>query len=276
MITDSLYQHALSTILDAGDVINTRNSWTHSHIALEPITFKRTPLVTLRNTAWKLAIREMEWFMSGEAKCPPELLTWWKNQLNEEDQYLCGYSEQFRFAAGDHIHDFDQVKFILEGLRYNPNSRRLVMTAWNPYDMANITKKNNNINTPSTCHSTLIQFFVRNEMLYMNSYQRSADMLLGVPHNWIQSWAMLLWFAYHSKLKVGHLRWILGDAHIYCHETHIKAAKEIIACSFNSLERNTFQLTYNPQNDSEVFRAKDFFMEGFVPAPMVFTKPVLL
>lgn len=276
MKTDMQYQQALISILDSGEVINTRNSWTHSKIDVDPITFTSTPLVTLRNTAWKLAIREMEWFMSGDAKCPMELLPWWKNQLNDEGKYLSGYSEQFRYSPGDHIHDFDQVHFILEGLRHNSNSRRLIMTAWSPYDMATITKKNKNPNTPSTCHSTLIQFFVRNETLYMTSYQRSADMILGVPHNWIQSWALLLWFAYHSKLKVGHLRWLFGDAHIYCHETHVTTANDIISCNFNSLERTTFELKYQPQNDSEVFRAKDFFMDGFIPAPMVFTKPVLL
>ncbi len=276
MKTDMQYQQALISILDSGEVINTRNSWTHSKIDCDPITFTSTPLVTLRNTAWKLAIREMEWFMSGDAKCPMELLPWWKNQLNDEGKYLSGYSEQFRYSPGDHIHDFDQVHFILEGLRHNSNSRRLIMTAWSPYDMATITKKNKNPNTPSTCHSTLIQFFVRNETLYMTSYQRSADMILGLPHNWIQSWALLLWFAYHSKLKVGHLRWLFGDAHIYCHETHVNTANDIISCNFNSLERTTFELKYQPQNDSEVFRAKDFFMDGFIPAPMVFTKPVLL
>ncbi len=276
MKTDMQYQQALISILDSGEVINTRNSWTHSKIDVDPITFTSTPLVTLRNTAWKLAIREMEWFMSGDAKCPMELLPWWKNQLNDEGKYLSGYSEQFRYSPGDHIHDFDQVHFILEGLRHNSNSRRLIMTAWSPYDMATITKKNKNPNTPSTCHSTLIQFFVRNETLYMTSYQRSADMILGLPHNWIQSWALLLWFAYHSKLKVGHLRWLFGDAHIYCHETHVNTANDIISCNFNSLERTTFELKYQPQNDSEVFRAKDFFMDGFIPAPMVFTKPVLL
>ena len=70
----------------------------------------------------------------------------------------------------------------------------------------------------------------------MTSYQRSADMILGVPHNWIQSWALLLWFAYHSKLKVGHLRWLFGDAHIYCHETHVTTANDIISVSYTHLD----------------------------------------
>jgi len=276
MNTDTLYQKIIRNILYLGDLVRTRNEFAISKIDLDPVTFTTTPLVTIRHTAWKTAIREMEWFMSGKEKCPDELLPWWSNQLNKEGFYLSGYSKQFRHAAADHINGFDQVHFILEGLRHHSESRRLVMTAWNPFEMAFITQQNNNLKTPSTCHSTVIQFFVRGETLYMTSYQRSADMLLGVQHNWIQSWALLLWFAYHSKLKVGHLRWVFGDAHIYAHDTHIKAATEIIACDSSPVETNSFNLIYQPQNDSEVFRADDFLMEGIIPEPKVFTRPVLL
>ena len=276
MITDSLYQEALEKILNEGQVILTRNAWCRTHVELDQIIFSSTPLVTLRKTAWKMAIQEMEWFMSGDPQCPPHLLPWWKHQLNKEGCYLSGYSEQFRYATGDFVHDFDQIRFILDGLRFHANSRRLLMTAWNPFDMANITKKNDNQETPATCHSTLIQFSVMNEKLYMTCYQRSADMLLGVPHNWIQSWALLLWFAHHAKLSAGTMRWLFGNAHVYCHETHQTTAESLLKLHVNSNEENTFTLRYQPKNDNEVFLAKDFIMEGVVPEPSILLRPVLL
>jgi thymidylate synthase len=100
------------------------------------------------------------------------------------------------------------------------------MTVWNPAEMASISEVNENPNTPTTCHSTLIQCFVSpGGILHMKHYQRSADMLLGVPHNWIQHWAFMLYLAHHTGLSVGSMYWILGDAHIYDEESHVLAAK---------------------------------------------------
>ena len=74
MMTDYLYQKLLQTVSDCGDLVETRNHLTKSCCDLDSMTFTQTPLVTLRKTAWKLALREMEWFMSGDMKCPDELL----------------------------------------------------------------------------------------------------------------------------------------------------------------------------------------------------------
>lgn len=272
MITDAIYQEVLREIHDYGNELITRNARVRSAIHLNPLIFTKTPLITLRKTAWKMALREMEWFMSGDPHCPSELLPWWKGQLDSEDDYVAGYSDQFHG-------EFDQVKYVLDGLRNNPNSRRLVMTSWNPYDMAHITLLNGNENTPTTCHSSFVQFFVRAGQLHVSSLQRSADMLLGFPHNIIQTWALLLYFAHHASLEVGSLRWILNDAHIYWEESHVDTTYQLLSQYVDRTIDNTFNLCYNPVVKSEgvpVFRAADFTMEGVIPYPKVLTKPKLL
>lgn len=272
MKTDALYQISLRNILDSGDLVNTRNSLTYSKFDLNPITFTSTPLVTLRRTAWRLAIREMEWFMSGESQCPPELLHWWKDQLGFNGEYKGGYAHQYRKSGTSG--SFDQIQYLLSGLRNNPNSRRLVMTTWNPSDMANITELNNNPNTPSCCHGSMIQLFVREGSLFMTHYQRSADMLLGIIHNFIQYWALLMYFAHHAELNVGYLRVIIGDAHVYQDHSHLNVAKEIINCDLSKRLLPPPKLVYNCNGNCD-FRSSDFEMIGEIQEPVTTVKPKL-
>lgn len=276
MITDHRYQVLLRIVSEYGDLVETRNHLTKSCFDLDPITFTQTPLVTLRKTAWKLALREMEWFMSGDMKCPDELLPWWQDQLTM-GMYRGGYSHQYRRSG--YTGTFDQIQYLLKGLRNNPNSRRLVMTTWNPLDMATITELNHNQATPSCCHASLVQLFVREGRVHMTHYQRSADLLLGVPHNWIQYWALLLYFARHSGLDVGSLRWIFGDAHIYQEPSHLDAVKQLLRIPVQPEVDNSFNLRYNPVVQSTgvpEFKAGDFVMDGVIPEPRVLTKPKLL
>jgi len=155
----------------------------------------------------------------------------------------------------------------------------LVMTTWNPSDMAHITEINHNPLTPSCCHGSMIHLFVREGRVHMTHYQRSADLLLGVPHNWIQYWALLMYFARHSELDVGSLRWIFGDAHIYQEPSHLDAVKQLLRISMQPEVDNSFNLLYNPVAQNQVvpeFKAGDFVMEGVIPEPRVLTKPKLL
>jgi len=275
-MTDYLYQKLLQTVSDCGDLVETRNHLTKSCFDLDPLTFTKTPLVTLRKTAWKLALREMEWFMSGDMKCPDELLPWWQDQLTN-GMYRGGYSHQYRRSG--YTGTFDQIQYLLKGLRNNPNSRRLVMTTWNPSDMAHITELNHNKATPACCHGSMIHLFVREGRVYMTHYQRSADLLLGIIHNWCQYWALLMYFARHSELQVGSLRVLLGDAHIYQEDSHIEAVKQLLRIPVQPEVDNSFNLLYNPVVQSTgvpEFKASDFVMEGVIPEPRVLTKPKLL
>lgn len=273
-----IYKNIISTLLLTGELVNTRNSDSYSCIDYPRILFTTTPLVSVRKTSWKKALREMEWFMSGDIKCPEELMDWWGGQLGHGNMYRGGYSDQLRKSGHSHHLQFDQINYILNGLKNNPNSRRLIATTWNPWDMANITVINNNSQTPSTCHGTLIQFFVRDSKIHMLVYQRSADILLGVPHNWIQYWALLLYFSTHSNLEKGSLMWLFGDLHLYDEESHIATAKQIIGCL--PFKNNYHELKYSFSGETFLncpkFKASDFSMDGMIPQPMVLTRPKLL
>lgn len=266
------YANLISEVLRS-DETDSRNCATFTNTRLPGLVIDKVPLVTVRSTAWRKALLEMEWFLSGERRCPDELLDWWEGQLNDKNEYVGGYGEQLRYSGIDC--SFDQVLAVMNSLKTNPNSRRLVMTTWNPADMFNITDLNNNSKTPTCCHSIIVQFFVRNGTLHMTSYQRSADMLLGVPHNWIQSWAMLIWFARHTNLKVGTIYWLFGDAHVYNEPSHIGAANSILANVDSHVKHySNFELIYRPTSSG--FLADDFYLEGCVPSPSVKIRPRLL
>lgn len=285
LFADRKYREIIKRLLASNCLKQTRNAETFSLFASEQVVFKETPLVTVRKTAWKKAIREMEWFISGDTRCPDDLLDWWKGQLNKDNYLFFGYGQQFRKSVSQNIKGkleyFDQLKYILDGLVHNPNSRRLIMTSWNSGEMANITKMNDNPNTPTSCHSITIQFNVNDGKIDMFSYQRSADILLGVPHNWIQSYAFLLYLAYHSRLLAGKMIWQFGDLHLYNEESHIQIANQI---NDNMLREVTskIHLRYIPKeieyddNNVPIFKASDFYLEGNIPEPITTLRPKLL
>jgi len=278
---DKEYHWLLRMIDEHGDELETRNHRVKSIIDYDKIVFTETPLVTVRKTAWKKAIREMEWFLSGEPDCPEELLDWWDGQLDPKGRYVAGYGHQLRrYSCLSHCgFRFDQIEFLLRGLRDHPASRRLVATTWNPAEMAAITEINQNPNTPSCCHATIIQCFVRDNKLHMTHYQRSADVLLGVPHNLVQYWALLLYLAHWSNLQVGSLRWLFGDVHLYQEESHVECARQIIEAPrriFDDPPRLVYAPTVEWTGVIPEFKGEDFTMEGVIPEPLVTIRPKLL
>jgi thymidylate synthase len=268
MSADRIFQSLVAMVCRTGDLVTARNAVTRRVFDADPVTFHASPLVTLRKTAWKMAIREMEWFLSGDDWCPDELVPWWLAQLNPGGCYLHGYSQQLR----NWDCRFDQVQALIDGLKAHPTSRRHLLTTWNAADMAHITTTNENPLTPACCHTTIAQFFVKQGRLYMTSYQRSADLLLGFQHNIIQTWALLLWLAHQADLKPGHLRWIFGDLHVYQEDSHLECAAQILAARPAPCDA---KLVYYPGNKRD-FCATDFEIEGPIPEPQVLTRPKLL
>jgi thymidylate synthase len=239
---------------------------------LPTVTFDRTPLITLRKTAWKKAIREMEWFLSDDSTCPAELRDWWEGQLSPEWEYVGGYSDQLRSFQ----FTFDQIEALVDGLRTHPFSRRHVITTWNPAVMYSIQELNENPKTPTTCHTTIAQFFCSTSGgVSMHSYQRSADMLLGVPHNWIQSWALLLWVAAQVEGYADKMLWTFGDAHVYMESSHLDVAWALRSIENLCIERFPPRLEYTGKV-GDWFDAKDFNMVGTIPEPVILTRPKLL
>jgi len=279
MQANKIYQNIIRTILQDGTAVETRNHRAVKHPLLPEFTLTSTPLITLRRTAWRKAVREWEWFMSGSKQCPEDLLDWWDGQLSPQGNYIDGYGEQFRNATGRAM-STDQVWNLLYGLRNHPHSRRHVLTTWNAADMAYITTANSNPRTPTCCHGTTLQFHVTGRTLHLYHYQRSADVLLGLPHNLIQYWAFLLYVAHHTSLVPGQLTYKLGDAHIYDEPSHLEAAKAIIEAE---LPDTVPDLHYKPSNQLPgdetglpKFSLYSFEMTGDVPPPATTVRPTLL
>lgn len=251
---DSFYSAILRECLN-GDVIQSRNEVTFRAI-VQTMIFHESPLIQIRKTAWKHALLEMEWFLSGSNNIKdldPKVHHWWKPWASANGSIKNNYGTQFRRFAG-RFSDIDQVNYAIETLKKQPFSRRNVISTWNAADMTHPS-------TPITnCHGTIIQFFVNSEQtLDMAMYQRSCDMILGVPHNLIQYWAFLIWIANRTGLKIGRFFWTGGDCHIY--EPHIDLAEEIVDLAFDNTKKpwKSYKLLYNPT--SENFKASDFSLD---------------
>lgn len=249
---DETYKELIKAVLYSGTKVQTRNSKCLRVFGF-PITFNACPLISLRKTSWKSAIREWEWFMSGSNKIRDlheSVHPWWKPwAVDGVVEY--NYSKQFREFHGKEG-CVDQVKELIYGIKNHPYSRRNVITTWNTSDMLNSKCAITN------CHGTIIQAFVEpnNNTLHLVTYQRSADLICGVPHNWIQYWAFLLWLCQLTQRFTGSLVWIGGDVHIY--EDHFELAQKML-CSDVS-EINTPKLLMRA--GSEDFVADNFYLDS--------------
>jgi thymidylate synthase len=245
-----------------GTKVNTRNS-VCSRITAETVRFERAPLVTLRKTAWKSALREWEWFMSGSNNINDlheSVRPWWQPWASTAGTVESNYSHQFRkqtcldfdagFYDGYGWGEFDQVAAFIDGIKHHPFSRRNVITTW--YSPEMYSKE-----CPITnCHGTVIQAFVgENAELEIVTYQRSCDLICGVPHNWIQYWAFLLWVAHRTGTKATRLTWVGGDVHIY--EAHQELAKKMAnGWGLHKVDAYPGDMLYTPTSDE--FKADDF------------------
>ncbi len=258
---DSQYLGLLFEAWD-GHPIETRNSVCRRTIA-HKCSFVNTPLVSVRKTAWKYALREMEWFLSGSNNINdlhPSVHHWWKPWANEKGVLANQYGRQFRSAWGvvdgedanfsGNVRRLDQIQYLLYGIKNHPNSRRNLLTTWNAAEMADPSTE------PTACHNTVTQAFVTDNRLTLVTYQRSADLLCGLPANWIQEWALLLWLAHRTGKEVGRLIWIGGDCHLY--QQHWPLTERLLKRDYK-LEQPP-ELVYEPT--SEDFKADDFRLSG--------------
>ncbi len=152
----------------------------------------------------------------------------------------------------------DQISEVVDAIRRNPDSRRLIVTAWNPADVDRMALP--------PCHC-LFQFYVADGKLSCQLYQRSADVFLGVPFN-IASYAMLtLMVAQVTGLRPGDFVHTFGDAHLYL--DHLDQARQQLARSPRALPQCS---SIRPSRDLFAFRYEDFAVEGYDPHPHIKAK----
>ncbi|WP_026828126.1 thymidylate synthase [Exiguobacterium artemiae] len=216
------------------------------------------PMVTTKKLHMKSIIHELIWFISGETNISylqEHGVRIWNEWADEDGNLGPVYGAQWRSFPKSDGTTVDQLADVIEQIKVNPDSRRLIVSAWNPGQLEEMALP--------PCH-LLFQFYVADGKLSCQLYQRSADVFLGVPFN-IASYALLTHMIAHvCKLEVGDFVHTLGDAHIYS----------------NHLDQVNLQLSRNPKPlptirfAREVERIEDFtfddiIIEGYDPDPHI-------
>jgi len=219
---------------------------------------ERFPLLTTKKIHLKSVIHELLWFLQGSTNVKylqENGVTIWDEWADERGELGPVYGAQWRSWQAPEGRTIDQLRDVVDQIRRNPDSRRLVVSAWNPADIPKMAL--------APCHA-LFQFYVADQRLSCQLYQRSADIFLGVPFN-IASYALLtLMVAQVCGLKPGDFVHTLGDAHLYLN--HIDQARMQLERTPRELPR----MRLNPAvKDLFGFRYEDFVLEGYDPAPAI-------
>jgi thymidylate synthase len=216
------------------------------------------PLLTTKKLHVKSIIHELLWFLAGDTNIKylkDHGVSIWDAWADERGDLGPVYGRQWRSWPAAHGKAIDQIAQLLAMIRSNPDSRRLIVTAWNPADVDKMALP--------PCHC-LFQFYVAQGRLSCQLYQRSADAFLGVPFN-IASYALLtLMVAQVTGLEPGAFIHTFGDAHLYLN--HIEQAQLQLARAPRKLPT----MTLNPTaKDLFAFRYEDFLLEGYDPHPHI-------
>jgi thymidylate synthase len=216
------------------------------------------PLVTTKKLHLRSIIHELLWFLRGEtniAYLKEHNVSIWDEWADANGDLGPVYGKQWRSWAGADGRTFDQIAWVVEEIRRNPDSRRLIVSAWNVAELEQMALM--------PCHS-LFQFYVADGKLSCQLYQRSGDIFLGVPFN-IASYALLTHMvAQVCGLEVGDFVHTLGDAHLYAN--HVEQAREQLTRTPRALPT----LVLNPAITAlEDFRFEDIAIEGYDPHPAI-------
>ena len=216
------------------------------------------PLITTKKLHLKAIIHELLWFLAGDTNIKylrDHGVTIWDEWADERGELGPVYGRQWRSWPAPDGRAIDQIVEVLTEIRRNPDSRRLVVTAWNPPDIPKMAL--------APCHC-LFQFNVADGKLSCQLYQRSGDVFLGVPFN-IASYALLTHMvAQVTGLRPGEFIHTLGDAHLY--SNHIEQAELQLTRKPRPLPR----LRLNPDvTDLFAFRFEDIAVEAYDPHPPI-------
>ncbi len=216
------------------------------------------PLVTTKKLHLKSIIHELIWFLAGDtniAYLRRRGVSIWDEWADANGDLGPVYGKQWRSWAAPDGRSIDQMAWVVEEIRRNPDSRRLIVSAWNVAELAQMALQ--------PCH-TMFQFYVADGRLSCQLYQRSADIFLGVPFN-IASYALLTHMvAQVTDLAPGDFVHTLGDAHLY--SNHVAQAREQLAREPRPLPRLVLDPAVRSLFD---FRYADIRIEGYDPHPAI-------
>ncbi len=216
------------------------------------------PLLTTKKVHLKSIIHELLWFISGDTNIGylrENGVTIWDEWADEHGNLGPVYGHQWRSWACPNGMAIDQLSEVINLIQHNPNSRRMLVTAWNPAEVDQMALP--------PCHC-LFQFYVAGGKLSCQLYQRSADVFLGVPFN-IASYALLtMMIAQVCGLEPGEFIHTTGDTHIY--KNHF----DQVALQLSREPRKIPTMKLNPEVKSIFdFKYKDFTLEGYDPWPAI-------
>jgi thymidylate synthase len=216
------------------------------------------PLLTTKKLHLKSIIYELLWFLRGETNVrwlQEHGVTIWDEWADERGELGPVYGYQWRHWRTPDGREIDQIAQVIQNIRSRPDSRRHLVSAWNPADVDKMALP--------PCHA-LFQFYVAQGRLSCQLYQRSADLFLGVPFN-IASYSLLtLMVAQVTDLKPGEFILTLGDAHLYLN--HLEQAREQLSRTPRPFPR----MRLNPARRELLdFQYEDFTLEGYEPHPAI-------
>ncbi len=220
------------------------------------------PLLTTKKLHLRSIIHELLWFLQGETNIrylKENGVSIWDDWADENGNLGPVYGHQWRHwpnpSAANPAGEIDQITQLIAGLKNNPDSRRHIVSAWNPADIPQMKLP--------PCHA-LFQFYVADNKLSCQLYQRSADIFLGVPFN-IASYALFtLMVAQVCQLQPGEFVWTGGDCHLY--SNHLEQTKLQLTREPRPLPR----MRLNPSvQDIFAFRFEDFTLEAYDPHPHI-------
>jgi thymidylate synthase len=216
------------------------------------------PLVTTKKLHLRSIIHELLWFLNGDTNIKylqDNKVSIWDEWADSEGNLGPIYGFQWRSWPGPNGKNYDQISQLISQIKNNPNSRRLIVSAWNVSEIEKMALP--------PCH-TLFQFYVANNKLSCQLYQRSADIFLGVPFN-IASYALLtMMVAQVCHLGLGDFVHTLGDAHLY--KNHVEQAQEQLKRSPLPLP----QMKLNPNvNNIFDFKIDDFQLIDYQSHPSI-------
>ncbi|HWU14457.1 MAG TPA: thymidylate synthase [Caulobacter sp.] len=254
------YLNLLADILDNGVQRGDRTGTGTLGVFGRQIRFdlsKGFPVLTTKKLHLRSIIVELLWFLRGDTNVKylqDNGCRIWDEWADENGDLGPVYGKQWRSWAAPNGQSIDQIAKLVEGLKTNPNSRRHIVSAWNPADVDDMALP--------PCHC-LFQFFVADGKLSCQLYQRSADVFLGVPFN-IASYALLtMMVAQVVGLKPGEFVHTFGDAHLYLN--HLDQAREQIR-----REPKPFPaLKMADKRDLFAFAYEDFQLEGYEAHPHI-------